>query len=126
MTTRQERVAQLIREEISDILRKKVSDPRIGFVSITGVKVSPDFKNATVFVSVLGSEKEKQDSMAGLFSAASYIQGELAPRVRLRIMPAIQFERDDSIERGSKVLEIMRRIEDEQRIRKNKKADKKK
>lgn len=126
MTTRQERVGELIRQEISDILRKKVSDPRIGFVSITGVDVAPDFKNASVYVSILGDEKKQKAAMAGLFSATGYIQGELGKRLELRLTPAIQFIQDSSLERGSRVLEIMHRIEHEESFRGNKKTPKKK
>jgi ribosome-binding factor A len=126
MTTRQERVEELIREEISDILRKKVSDPRIGFVSLTGVDVSPDFKNASVYISILGEENKKKEAMQGLFSATGFIQGELGHRLQLRVTPTIRFMRDDSIERGSRVLQIMHRIENEKRVPKNKRASKKK
>lgn len=126
MTTRQERVEELIREEICDILRKKVSDPRIGFVSLTGVDVSPDLKNANIHVSILGDETKKKDAMAGLFSATGFIQGELGHRMKLRTTPVIRFSRDDSIERGSRVLQIMHRLENEERVHKNKRAPKKK
>ena len=126
MTTRQERVEALIREEISDILRKKVSDPRIGFISLTGVDLSPDFKNAAIHVSILGEENKKQEAMKGLSSATGFIQGELGHRLQLRTTPAIHFVRDDSIERGSRVLQIIHRIENEKRVPKNKRAPKKK
>lgn len=122
MTTRQTRVEELIREEVSDILRKRVSDPRIGFVSITMVEISPDLKNASINVSILGDDKKKKSAMEGLDSATNFIQGELGHRLKLRGTPAIRFVQDDSLERGSRVLQIMNRLENEERIRENKKA----
>jgi len=127
MTTRQERVEELIRERVSQILHEKVSDPRIGFVSITMVKVSPDLADANIHVSILGDEKQKNDSMQGLHSATSFIRGELGHNLELRLTPKLNFIRDDSLEKGSRVLTIMNRLEkqDESRIRKNKRAVKK-
>lgn len=122
---RSERVEELIREEVSKILREKVSDPRIGFVSITSVKVSPDLENASIFVSIYGDEKKKNEAMQGLYSATSFIRGELGRMIELRLTPKIQFVRDDSIERGSKVLSIMSKLKNEKRTRKNKKPAKK-
>lgn len=123
--TRSERVEELIREEICEILREKVSDPRIGFVSITEVKISPDLKNASIYVSIFGDEKKKAEAMQGLYSATGFIRGELGHMLELRETPQIRFVRDDSIERGSRVLHIMSKLEHEKRIRKVKKAAKK-
>lgn len=123
--TRQERVEELIREEVSDILREKVSDPRIGFVSITDVKISPDFENASIHVSILGDEKKKKEAMEGLYSATGFIRGELGRMLELRLTPKIYFVRDDSIERGSNVLAIMSKLEHEKRVRKVKRSSKK-
>ncbi|MBU0672146.1 MAG: 30S ribosome-binding factor RbfA, partial [Candidatus Margulisbacteria bacterium] len=75
--SRVDRVAELIREEISRIIREDVSDPRIGFVSITQVEVTPDLENANVRVSILANEEKKQESMQGLYSATSFIRGKL-------------------------------------------------
>jgi len=122
---RSERVEELIREEVSEILREKVSDPRIGFISITSVKVSPDLENASIFVSIYGDEKKKNEAMQGLYSATGFIRGELGHMIELRLTPKIQFVRDDSLERGSKVLSIMSKFENEKRTRKNKRTAKK-
>jgi ribosome-binding factor A len=123
--TRQERIEELIRAEVSDIIRKEVDDPRIGFVSITGVDISPDLENARIHVSILGDEKQKVGAMAGLDSATRYIRGELGPRLALRQVPQIAFVRDDSLERGSRVLSIMNKLEHETSVRPNKRAAKK-
>jgi ribosome-binding factor A len=119
--TRVERVEALIREEISDILRDKVSDPRVGFVTITRVEVSPDFKNASIFVSVFADENKKKEAMQGLYSATGFIQHELGQMLELRVTPRIRFVQDDSLERGSRVLGIMDKLHDEKNTGKYKK-----
>lgn len=113
--TRDERVAELIKEEISDIIREEVSDPRVGFVSITRVDVSPDLENARVFVSILGSEDEKKECMQGLASATGFIRGKLGQMLEMRVVPEIKFVRDDSLEKGSRVLGIISKLEREER-----------
>ena len=119
--TRVERVEALIRQEISDILRDKVSDPRVGFVTITRVEVSPDFKNASIFVSVFADENKKKEAMQGLYSATGFIQHELGQMLELRVTPRIRFVQDDSLERGSRVLGIMDKLHDEKNTGKYKK-----
>lgn len=113
--TRVERVAELIREEVSTIIREDVSDPRIGFVSITRVDVSPDLENAKIFVSILG--EEKKESMLGLFSATGFIRGKLGDMLELRLVPAIKFIRDDSLEKGSRVLGMISKLKREEHER---------
>lgn len=122
---RAERVEELIREEVSDILREKVFDPRIGFVSITAVKISSDFKNASIYVSVFGEEREKKETMGGLISATGFIQHELSQMLQLRVTPKLRFVRDDSLERGSRVLSIINKLKHEADLRKNKKRSEK-
>ncbi len=108
--TRPERVAELIKEEISRIVRERVSDPRIGFMSVTNVDVSPDLKNAKIFVSVLGDKQEREKTFEGLRSATSFIRGQLGRVLELRCVPEISFVHDKSIERGSRVLAIMNKL----------------
>lgn len=108
--SRQERVEELIREEVSDILRTRVFDPRIGFVSVTRVKMSSDLKNASIFVSIFGAENKKEEAMAGLNSATGFIQRELGHMLQLKTTPKIRFVRDDSLERGSRVLDILSKL----------------
>ena len=120
--SRLERVEALIRTEISDILLAKVSDPRIGFVTITRVKVSPDFKNASIFVSLFADEDKKKEALQGLYSATGFIQHELGQMLEMRVTPKIQFVRDDSLARGSRVLGIMNQLHDEKDVRKHKKS----
>lgn len=123
--TRQERVEELIREEVSDILRERVSDPRIGFVSITGVKMSPDLKDASIYVSIFGEEKIKKEAMQGLYSATGFIRKELGQMLELRVTPKIRFIRDDSLDRGSRVLGIISKLEHEKNTGRSKKSIKK-
>ncbi|MFH1577385.1 MAG: 30S ribosome-binding factor RbfA [Candidatus Margulisiibacteriota bacterium] len=126
--SRVDRVAELIREEISRIIREDVSDPRIGFVSITQVEVTPDLENANVRVSILANEEKKQESMQGLYSATSFIRGKLGRLLDLRAVPEIRFVRDDSLEKGSRVLGIISKLdkeEHERNIHHHKKSPKK-
>ena len=111
--TRPERVAELIKEEVSRIIRERVSDPRIGFLSVTGVDLSPDLKNAKIFISVLGGKQEKDKTFEGLKSATPFIRGQLGQVLELRFVPEINFVHDKSIERGSRVLAIMSKLERE-------------
>lgn len=105
---RADRVGDLIRTEIADILLRKIKDPRVGFATMTRVEVSDDLKHAKVFFSVLGGEKEKKETLRGLRSAVSFIRGELGRRLKLRYTPEIVFIFDESIERGAKMLDTLR------------------
>ena len=109
MSRRQERLSYLLRQEISELLRREVKDPRLaGLVSITEVAVSPDLKQAQVFVSVLGSEDERQQVLAGLRGAVRFFRRELADRIILRYIPEITFHYDDALARGDHLLRLMR------------------
>ncbi|MGE5553197.1 MAG: 30S ribosome-binding factor RbfA [Betaproteobacteria bacterium] len=112
--TRVERLADQARIEISDILRK-MKDPRIGFVSVTEVQSSPDLRHLKVFVSILGSEEERERTMEALDHARGYVRTELGNRIRLRHTPEVVFKYDPSLERGSRVVELLHQIEREGR-----------
>jgi ribosome-binding factor A len=120
--SRADRVGELIKQEVSDIICRKISDPRIGFTSVTQVEIGADLMNATIHVSVLGSEKEKCDTIAGLSHASRFIRGELGDRLLLRDVPQIHFKLDESLEKGSRVFAIMNQLEKEKG---NKKGSKK-
>lgn len=114
MTRRTERVNVLLREEISAILLRQTKDPRLAhLMTITAVDVAADLSYAKVFISVLGTEEEKRGVMQGLQSAAGFLRRELSARLRLRHVPELSFRRDDSIERGSRVLQLLKEIEPE-------------
>jgi ribosome-binding factor A len=108
--SRADRVAELIKAEVSRILHEDVNDPRIGFVSITGVDVSPDLENARIRVSIMGTEEVKQESMGGLHSASRFIRGKLGDLLELRLVPQISFVKDDSLEKGCRVLGIINQL----------------
>ncbi len=111
MRIRPERVAQSIRREIADILERKVRDPRVsGQVNVTDVEVTPDLSYARVFVSVLAEGEARERAMAALAQAAPFVRRELAPRLGLREVPEIRFVFDESIERGARVDELLRRL----------------
>lgn len=111
MSHRLERVAKLIREELSELLQRQVKDPRLGeFLAITDVSVSPDLKYARVFVSRIGTEEEKQELLAVLSSASGFLRRELTRRLNLRSIPELSFHWDDSIERGDRILHIIDEI----------------
>ena len=114
---RQEKLGELIAEELSDLLRTRMKDPRVGFASITHVEVSGDLRHAKIFVSVLGSEDEQAATIQALKHATGFLRHELASRLVLRYMPALVFKLDTSIEKGTRILQIIRELEQDQTIR---------
>jgi ribosome-binding factor A len=110
-TRRQERVADLLQEEISGLLQREVRDPRLEFVTVTAVKVSPDLRHARVYVSLLGSEEEQQAALVGLRHATGFLRHELGARLSLRLVPDLTFVLDESIERGQRILELLHQLE---------------
>lgn len=108
---RTDRVGDLIRKEIASmLLQGDIKDPRIGMVTITIVKLSPDFRNATVYFSIIGSDKEKKENANGLNSATGYIRRRLAKSLKLKRMPTITFEYDGSIEYSTHIAEVLRNV----------------
>ena len=111
MTRRTERVNDTIQVELSDLIRRRLRDPRIcALTSITQVITSADLRHARVFVSVMGSEDEKNDTLNTLKSAAGYIRKGLSQRLTMRYTPELIFERDDSIEHGAHLLELIDKL----------------
>ncbi|HUC44287.1 MAG TPA: 30S ribosome-binding factor RbfA [Candidatus Sulfotelmatobacter sp.] len=108
MTHRAERVADQIRMVLSAAIRDEIRDPRVGFATLTEVELSPDLKQARVFVSRLGSPAEREASVVALNHAAPFLRKVLAERARLRYTPVLRFVSDDTLERGSRVEEIIR------------------
>jgi ribosome-binding factor A len=108
VTRRIERVNNLIRQEISELLRRHVKDPRLGnFVTVNAVTTSADFKYARIFVSHIGSAEQKAATMKGLAAATGFLRKELARRLDLRRVPELSFQWDDSIERGDHLLNLI-------------------
>ena len=108
------RVGDRIREEISDLLIRKIRDPRIGFLTITTVEMSRDLRHAKVFFSTLGTEEERQQALIGLRSATGFIKRELGERLQLRYMPEIVFHFDSSLEYGSRISKMIDEVNREE------------
>ena len=100
---RTDRVADLIRRELADLVQKGLKDPRVGFVSITGVEVSPDLRQGKVYVSVYGTPEEQASSLAGLQSASGYMRSVLKRALHLKRIPELVFHLDDSIAQGARI-----------------------
>ena len=111
MAHRIERVNSLIRHEISELLQRQVRDPRLGnFIVVTDVSTSPDLRHARIFVSRIGSEEGKQEALSVLAAASGFFRNELAKRLRLRRIPELSFQWDDSIERGAHLLNLIDKV----------------
>ncbi len=106
-TPRMRKVNELLREVIADEV-PDLQDPRIGFVTITGVDTAPDLRNARVYFSVLGTAEEVEQSREGLQHAAPHLQAEVGRQVRLKYLPKLTFVVDDSVERGLRMEQIFR------------------
>lgn len=114
---RQERLGELIAAELSELLRTRVKDPRVGFASITHVEVSGDLRHAKVFVSVMGSPEEQTETMKALRHATGFLRHELATRIVLRYIPELVFKLDTSIEEGARILSLIQQVEREEQQR---------
>lgn len=119
MSLRTTRVNELLRAEISDLILREVKDPRVseGMVTVTEVRVSPDLRHATVFVSHLGSDEERQHALDGLQRAAPFMHRELVHRLKMRAVPELVFRFDPSIERGARLSDLIRKVSAEHRER---------
>jgi len=108
---RSQRVGDLVREEVADIIMYRLKDPRIGFVTVTGVDMSPDMKNAKVYVSVL-KEEDRELTLEILNSSKSFIRSLLSKRLRMKFIPTVEFRFDASIEYGYKIDKLLKEIKD--------------
>ncbi len=104
---RKDRFSSEIVKEASRILLYEMKDPRLGFVTVTRAKVSDDFRHASIFVSVMGTPKQKKLTMAGLRHAQGFVQAELSRRIKMRVFPEIRFELDESIEKAFQVTKML-------------------
>lgn len=111
MTRRTERINNLIRQEISELLRQQVNDPRLAsLISVTTVSTSADLRNAKVFVSSLGDEVSRSEILQGFTAASGFLRRQLAGRLTLRHIPQLSFHFDDSIQRGAEVLRLIEQV----------------
>ena len=107
---RPERLAELIRQTVAAFLTGNVRDPRIGFVTVTGVEVSADLSHATVSVSIMGTEEEKATSFEGLASAARFLRAQLSQELRLRTSPELHFRLDRGLEHAQRIEQVLREL----------------
>lgn len=111
MARRIDRVNELLRQEISQLLAREIKDPRLnGIISITGVSAAGDLRSARVYISVMGAAQTKREALDGIRSAAAFLRRELRDRITLRHTPHLTFHLDDSIEEGDRVLRLMDRL----------------
>lgn len=106
------RVAEEIKKELSQILQLEFKDPRLGFLTITGVEVTNDFSQAKVYLSVLGSEEQREASLKALARGKGFLRSELGKKIRLRVVPELIFKFDHSIDYGSKIEALLADLND--------------
>ncbi len=113
MSHRSNRLAEELKHEISAIISQELRDPRIGFATVTLVKVSPDLRYARVFISVFGSPEEKKQAFDALVKAGGFIRRQIGSRIRLRYTPEITFAYDETIEEGDRMMRLIEEIKKE-------------
>jgi ribosome-binding factor A len=107
---RSERVGDLLLEVIAELLRREIHDPRLQWLNLTGVKVSKDLRHATVFFNLLGGAADKNETIAGLKSAAGFIRSRAGKKLNLRFVPAIDFAYDDSEDAAGRIDALLNEI----------------
>lgn len=113
MSRRTERMASLIQTELGELTLKKLKDPRIGFVTVTGVEVTPDLKLAKVYYSVMGDKGKRGGTQRALEHSAGFLQREIAVALKLRYTPKLSFHLDESLDRGMQIEQILRKLKEE-------------
>lgn len=112
---RKEKVNELVRDVLSEVIQREIKDPRLGFLSVTGVEVAPDLSSARVFVSVMGDETQQKESIAVLTRAKGFLRSALAQRVRsMRHIPELIIKLDTSIQTGVRVHELLEQVKREE------------
>lgn len=110
-----ERLNEQLRADVAELIAREMKDPRIaGLVSVTSVDLSPDLRHAHVYVSVLGSDVDRKHTLAGLRSASGFLRTQLAARLTTKRAPELQFSLDSSIERGERIMHLIREVEREE------------
>ena len=111
MSQRTERVDELLRQEIGEIIARDLADPRVGFVTITEVETTPDLRHAKVWVSVIGQPAERDAAVAALRHAMPFIRHELGKRLRIKRIPDLHVHLDETAERGTRILQLLAEID---------------
>ncbi len=111
MSQRSERVGDLIRTELSELLRREMRDPRVALASVTRVEVSHDLGHARVWISALGDETQRGAAIAGIEHGSGFLRSQLARRLRLRVVPELRFELDRGAEHSQRISELLEELE---------------
>lgn len=119
MSHRANRVGEQMKKELSDIIGRKIKDPRIGFVTVTDVQLTGDLQQAKVYISVLGDEEQRENTLKGLAKAKGFIRTEVGQRIRLRKTPEIIFEFDESVDYGNRIENLLHQIHQDNREKEN-------
>ena len=115
MSERLARVSENIKETVSLLIERKIKDPRVEFVTVTGVDVSADLRHCKVFFSTMGGKMEHDRALVGLESASGYIRGELGKRLRMKYTPRVRFYFDESVEQGQRIDRIINKLKSEEK-----------
>jgi ribosome-binding factor A len=108
------RVGEQIKKELSQIIQHEIKDPRIGFVTVTGVEMSGDLQIAKVYVSVMGKAEERQETLAGLEKATGYMRKEIGRRIQMRYVPELIFEIDQTLDHSEEIHRLLDEVHKEQ------------
>ena len=111
---RVEKVQELMKQEISEIILRELKDPRIGFATVTSVECTGDLREAKIYVSLMGSEQQVKDSWAGLMSSLGFIRREIGKRIRLRFTPELTFALDKSLDYSAHIQELLLKVQREE------------
>ncbi|WHY68717.1 30S ribosome-binding factor RbfA [Neobacillus sp. SuZ13] len=123
MSHRANRVGEQMKKELGDIIGRKIKDPRIGFVTVTDVEVSGDLQQAKVYISVLGDEEQRENTLKGLAKAKGFIRTEIGHRIRLRKTPEIIFEWDESIDYGNRIDTLLHQLHKDEKPLENREEE---
>jgi ribosome-binding factor A len=110
MSTRTERINELLKTEVSEIIRREMRDPRLGFITVTDAEVTKDLRHAKIYISVMGDETQKVETLSVLQRAAGFIRTEFGRRAAMRSIPDISFRMDTAIEQGSRIFELLQQV----------------
>ncbi len=120
MSHRANRIGEQMKKELGEIIGRKIKDPRIGFVTVTDVQLTGDLQQATVYISVLGDELQRENTLKGLAKAKGFIRSEIGQRIRLRKTPEIIFEFDESIDYGNRIDLLLHQIHEDDKAKEDK------
>ena len=111
MSQRTDRVDELLRQEIGDLIAREIADPAVGFATVTDVETAPDLRHARVWVSVIGQPEAREASVQALQRAMPFVRAQLGRRLRLKRIPEFSVRLDESVERGARVLQLLNELE---------------